>query len=100
MHVAHRHSLRWSDQRERRTPLVRRCLGAALMTTGVGLGVVSPAHALNPQPEPPGAQVVAGVARTLFPVLPPNPCIRLPNLGFADNPVLPPNPCLWTGRVR
>ena len=70
-------------------------------------GLSPPAAALNSRPEPPeaqvqrespGAHVVSRVARTLFPLLPPNPCIRLPNLGLVDNPVLPPNPCLTDGR--
>ena len=98
--MARRHSQRWSDQPPRGTALVCRGLATALMATALGLVVVAPAHALNPQPEPPGAEVVSKVARTLFPVLPPNPCIRLPNLGLVDNPVLPPNPCLVQGRER
>ena len=70
-------------------------------------GLAPPAAALNSRPEPSeaqvqqepsGAHVVSRVARTLFPLLPPNPCIRLPNLGLVDNPVLPPNPCLTDGR--
>lgn len=79
---------------------VRSGIAVAMVVTGFGIVVASPASALNPQPEPPGRPVVARVARTLFPVLPPNPCVRLPNLGFADNPVLPPNPCLLDGRTR
>ncbi len=84
------------------TPVVvrrmRRGIAAAMLVTGLGVAIASPAAALNPQPEPPGAQVVA-IVRTLFPVLPPNPCVRVPNLNFGDNPVLPPNPC-FGGRTR
>lgn len=60
-------------------------------------GLASPAAALNPQPEPPGAQVVAAVSRALFPQLPPNPCLRVPSRSLIG-PVLPPNPCLTDGR--
>ena len=60
-------------------------------------GFAAPAAALNPQPEPPGAQVVAIVSRTVFPQLPPNPCLRIPTRSFIG-PVLPPNPCLTDGR--
>ena len=62
------------------------------------LGIASPAAALNPQPEPPGARVVTAVSRALFPQLPPNPCVRIPSRSFLGNPVLPPNPCFTDGR--
>ena len=62
------------------------------------VGLAAPAAALNPQPEPPGAKVVAVVARTLFPELPPNPCLRVPPRSSVGSPVLPPNPCLRDGR--
>ena len=61
-------------------------------------GLATPAAALDVQSGPPGAQVVAGVSRTLFPQLPPNPCLRIPARSFLGNPVLPPNPCLTDSR--
>ena len=73
---------------------------AAMVSVGVVavFGFATPAAALNPQPEPPGAQVVAIVSRTVFPQLPPNPCLRIPGRSFIGNPVLPPNPCVIDGR--
>lgn len=75
-----------------------------VLTWAIGMGLLfagaTPANALNPQPEPPGTVVVAHVAVSLFPQLPPGPCARVPSLTFVDNPVLPPNPCLSDGRGR
>ncbi len=79
---------------------MRKILATTVLWLGASVAGAPGAAALNRRPEPPGAQVVQRVARTLFPVLPPNPCVRIPSLPFADNPVLPPNPCLSDGRGR
>lgn len=80
--------------------MMPRCIAAAMLAAGLGLTVAAPAYSLDYEAGPPGARVVARVAVTRFPALPPNPCVRLPNLAFADNPVLPPNPCFADRRER
>ena len=76
-----------------------RKVAVVAVSLGAVFGLAAPAAALNPQPEPPGAQVVAVVSRAVFPDLPPNPCLRIPGRSFIGNPVLPPNPCLTDARA-